>query len=90
MLLDLERGRPIEVEVILGEVVRMARKSGVSMPVSNISKKNFNGSYSGNLFVAHRNAVRVASCGAEPDIAEVGREGSPYVAIWFVREPADI
>ncbi|KIM41423.1 hypothetical protein M413DRAFT_27779 [Hebeloma cylindrosporum] len=32
MLLDAERGRPIEVEVILGEVVRMAKERGVDIP----------------------------------------------------------
>jgi 2-dehydropantoate 2-reductase len=34
MLLDAENGRPIEVEVIVGEVVRMAKAKGVSVPVS--------------------------------------------------------
>ena len=35
MLVDAEQGRPIEVEVILGEVVREARKLGVPVPVSH-------------------------------------------------------
>jgi 2-dehydropantoate 2-reductase len=34
MLLDSELGRPIEVEVILGEVIRLARRHNVKMPVS--------------------------------------------------------
>lgn len=34
MLVDAQQGRPIEVEVILGEVVREARKRGVAVPVS--------------------------------------------------------
>jgi len=34
MLLDAEKGQPIEVEVIFGEVVRMAQERGVEMPVS--------------------------------------------------------
>lgn len=34
MLLDAEKGRPIEVEVIVGSVVRMARNKGVPVPVS--------------------------------------------------------
>jgi len=34
MLLDAEKGQPIEVEVILGEVVRMAKERQVDMPVS--------------------------------------------------------
>jgi 2-dehydropantoate 2-reductase len=34
MLLDLKNGLPIEVEVILGEVVRMAKERGVDIPVS--------------------------------------------------------
>jgi hypothetical protein len=33
MLLDAERGKPIEVEVILGEVVRMAKERNVDIPV---------------------------------------------------------
>jgi 2-dehydropantoate 2-reductase len=37
MMLDLERGQPLEVEVILGEVVRMAQEVGVSVPVSDHS-----------------------------------------------------
>ena len=36
MLLDAENGRPIEVEVIVGEVIRMAKAKGVSIPVSFI------------------------------------------------------
>ncbi|KAG5645155.1 hypothetical protein DXG03_006779 [Asterophora parasitica] len=32
MMLDVEKGLPIEVEVILGETVRMAQERGVSMP----------------------------------------------------------
>ena len=34
MALDAERGQPLEVEVILGEVVRMARDVGIDVPVS--------------------------------------------------------
>jgi|SRR5882762_5818056 len=34
MLVDLEKGRPMEVEVIVGEVVRVARECGVHIPVS--------------------------------------------------------
>jgi 2-dehydropantoate 2-reductase len=34
MLLDAQNGLPIEVEVILGEVVRMAKETGVDVPVS--------------------------------------------------------
>jgi 2-dehydropantoate 2-reductase len=36
MLLDAQKNRPIEVEIILGEVVRMAREKGVPVPVSLI------------------------------------------------------
>ncbi|KAH6910591.1 ketopantoate reductase PanE/ApbA-domain-containing protein [Coprinopsis sp. MPI-PUGE-AT-0042] len=32
MMLDMERGQPLEVEVILGEVVRMAQEVGVGVP----------------------------------------------------------
>ena len=34
MMLDMENNRPIEVEAILGEIVRMARIRGVAIPVS--------------------------------------------------------
>jgi ketopantoate reductase len=37
MLLDLRHGRPIEVEVIVGEVVRMAKTHNVPVPVSVLS-----------------------------------------------------
>lgn len=39
MLLDTEKGYPIEVEVIFGEVVRMAADKNVPVPVS--SKSSF-------------------------------------------------
>ena len=35
MFLDYLQGRPIEVEHVLGEVVRMARKHNIEMPVSH-------------------------------------------------------
>lgn len=34
MLVDVEAGRPMEVEHVVGEVVRMGRRAGVGMPVS--------------------------------------------------------
>lgn len=34
MLLDAQKGQPIEVEVIFGEVVRLAREFNVVVPVS--------------------------------------------------------
>jgi len=40
MLLDAERGQLIEVEVILGEVVRMAQEWQVDMPVSIATADN--------------------------------------------------
>ena len=33
-LLDIEKGRPIEVEVIWGELIRTAKARGIDMPVS--------------------------------------------------------
>jgi len=36
MLLDVQNGLPIEVEVIVGEMVRMAKEMDVDMPVSRI------------------------------------------------------
>ncbi|EEB92317.1 hypothetical protein MPER_09195, partial [Moniliophthora perniciosa FA553] len=32
MLLDMRQGKPMEVEVILGEVVRLAKRVGVDIP----------------------------------------------------------
>jgi 2-dehydropantoate 2-reductase len=37
MLLDIENGKPIEVEVIVGEVVRMARERNIPIPVSTLT-----------------------------------------------------
>ena len=37
MMLDAQRGKPFEVEVIIGEVVRMARSVGVDIPVSALT-----------------------------------------------------
>jgi 2-dehydropantoate 2-reductase len=34
MLVDAEHGRPLEVEAILGELVRMGQERDVNMPVS--------------------------------------------------------
>ena len=34
MLLDLKNGRPMEIEVVVGEVVRVAKEKGVDIPVS--------------------------------------------------------
>lgn len=34
MLLDAQKGQPIEVEVIVGEVIRMAKAHNVETPVS--------------------------------------------------------
>ena len=34
MLLDLETGRPLEIEVVVGEVVKKARELNVNIPVS--------------------------------------------------------
>ena len=38
MLLDIEKGLPIEVEVVVGEVVRMAKYRNVDVPVSHIPR----------------------------------------------------
>ena len=37
MMLDAQRGKPFEVEVIIGEVVRMARSVGFDIPVSTLT-----------------------------------------------------
>jgi 2-dehydropantoate 2-reductase len=36
MLVDAEKNQPIEVEVILGELVRMAKEFNVDIPVAKI------------------------------------------------------
>jgi len=36
MFLDAQKGQPIEVEVILGEVVRMAKERHVNIPVGSM------------------------------------------------------
>jgi 2-dehydropantoate 2-reductase len=36
MLLDARKGLPIEVEAIVGEVVRMAKVKNVPVPVSDV------------------------------------------------------
>lgn len=41
MLLDAQNGLPIEVEVILGEVVRMAKEMGVDVPVSSVHRRYY-------------------------------------------------
>lgn len=33
MLLDIENGRPFEVEVVIGSVVRLAREHGIELPL---------------------------------------------------------
>lgn len=33
MLLDAQKNQPIEVEVIVGEIIRMAKEKGVDVPV---------------------------------------------------------
>ena len=38
MMLDAKKDKPIEVEVIVGEVVRMARSAGVDIPVSTFDE----------------------------------------------------
>lgn len=39
MLVDMENGRPMEVEHIVGELVRMGHECGVPVPVSDLSLK---------------------------------------------------
>ncbi len=41
MLLDRETGRAMEVEVIVGELVRSAREKGVAVPVSQLCSYTF-------------------------------------------------
>lgn len=70
MLLDAEKEQPIEVEVIFGEVVRMARERNVDIPVRWQHKLN-------RIFIAqhidlaHRNTLRITARRAEPDPAKV-------------------
>lgn len=41
MLLDAQKGYPIEVEVIIGEVVRMAKAHNVAVPVCFVEASSF-------------------------------------------------
>ena len=72
MLLDTRKGQPIEVEVIVGEVVRMAKSVGVEIPVSKINLVLpflyvhvviLNG------FVAYRNPLCSFACRSKPSTA---------------------
>ena len=78
MLLDAENGRPIEVEVILGEVVRMAKEKGVPVPVSLISNLLLSPLSKSVLIVccdflqAYRNDVCIVGCCPESDIEKIG------------------
>ena len=68
MLLDAQKGLPIEVEVIVGEVVRMARERGISVPVrvhGNVTLRV----YRLTCFPARRASVRPPAGEAEPDTA---------------------
>jgi hypothetical protein len=81
MLLDAEHDRPLEVEPIIGEVVRMGRKFNVEMPVSYIvtsSRVPF------GLFIctAHRDAIRPIGRCTKSNFAEIG---GTKVAVIFKR-----
>jgi len=70
MLLDAERGKPIEVEVILGEVVRMAKERNVDIPVRIITEVVSVSGFADFRHSAHRNFVCSAPCCAEPNSAQ--------------------
>jgi 2-dehydropantoate 2-reductase len=70
MLVDVLDGRPIEVEVIFGSVVRLARKYHVETPVSVRSAVR-RGNRSLKLCIAPRHAVRHSSRRAESYVAEI-------------------
>jgi len=53
-LIDLERGRPMEVDALLGAVVEMARLVGVRAPTCEA------------VFALVRQLARAAGCYAEP------------------------
>jgi len=67
-MLDMEQNRPIEVEVILGEVVRMAKARGLEMPVGRLSISERWVLL--NVSSASRNALRTSPGGPEPDPAQ--------------------
>lgn len=71
MLLDVERGQPIEVEVILGEVVRMAKERNVDIPVSIADADNVPIDQCSDLGrPARRDSVCSPPCCAESNSAQ--------------------
>lgn len=71
MLLDVQNGKPFEVEAIVGEVVRMAREREVDVPVRSIW---FCLSVEGTLIyslAADRDVVFASSGHSEPDVTAV-------------------
>lgn len=70
MHVDAENDRPIEVEVIFGEVVRMAKERNIEIPVKRIHLSVFCWSLNTCDFKAHRNAVCNASCCTKSDPPE--------------------
>ena len=65
MMLDAQRGKPFEVEVIIGEVMRMARSVGIEIPVSTL---HFVCRHA-ERFIACRNPLCSFTRHPEPDIA---------------------
>lgn len=66
MLLDYRNASPIEVEVIFGEVVRMARERNVPLPVSFNWRTLWSIRWIDAL-LAHRDIVCAVDRGTEPD-----------------------
>lgn len=72
MLLDLRQGKPLEVEVIVGEVVRMAKARGVAVPV-RAYKSGINLTLMQRPFyLACRDALCTPHCCTEPGLARTG------------------
>lgn len=66
MMLDAEKGQPIEVEVILGEVVRMAKARNVPVPVR--PAPNYGLAFA-HRCTAYRDALCAATGRTKPNIA---------------------
>ena len=71
MLLDAQKGQPMEVEVVIGEVVRMAKSVGVEIPVSKTNTVLFLYAHVVilNGFIAYRNPLCSFTCRSKPSTA---------------------
>jgi 2-dehydropantoate 2-reductase len=71
MLLDVRNGRPIEVECIVGEVIRMGHAKGVQTPVSPSLHSSSNTQFECWHHTATGGALRPTASKAEPAPARI-------------------